>query len=96
MRTLRTAAEIAAIKISPVRAEALFLNQEEVRLVPVYRDPVHDFGLFQYNPDDLKYIEPVALKLNPEGARVGVNVRIVGNDAGAQAAFTFDVEDIPV
>ena len=32
----------------PVRAEALFLNQEEVDLLPVYRDPVHDFGLFGF------------------------------------------------
>ena len=28
----------------PVVAEAIFLNNEEVRLTPVYRDPVHDFG----------------------------------------------------
>ena len=33
----------------PVRAEALFINQEEVSLIPVYRDPVHDFGLFRYD-----------------------------------------------
>ena len=31
----------------PVIAQAIFLNQEEVDLIPVYRDPVHDFGFFQ-------------------------------------------------
>ena len=31
----------------PVVAEAIFLNNEEVRLTPVYRDPVHDFGFFR-------------------------------------------------
>ena len=31
----------------PVTAEATFLNREEVQLYPVYRDPVHDFGLYQ-------------------------------------------------
>ena len=30
----------------PVVAEAVFLNNEEVRLTPDYRDPVHDFGFF--------------------------------------------------
>ena len=30
----------------PVTAEATFLNREEVQLYPVYRDPVHDFGLY--------------------------------------------------
>ncbi len=37
----------------PVVAEAIFLNNEEVRLTPVYRDPVHDFGFFRYDPADL-------------------------------------------
>ena len=40
----------------PVVAEAVFLNNEEVRLTPIYRDPVHDFGFFRYNPDDLVYM----------------------------------------
>ena len=34
----------------PVVAQAVFLNQEEVDLIPVYRDPVHDFGFFKYDP----------------------------------------------
>ena len=28
----------------PVRMEAVFFNKEEVDLVPIYRDPIHDFG----------------------------------------------------
>lgn len=31
-------------------AEAVFQNNEEVRVIPIYRDPVHDFGFFQFNP----------------------------------------------
>jgi S1-C subfamily serine protease len=34
----------------PVVAEATFLNREEVQLYPVYRDPVHDFGIYRYDP----------------------------------------------
>jgi S1-C subfamily serine protease len=71
----------------PVRAEALFLNQEEVPLIPVYRDPVHDFGLFRYDPAALRYIQPAELALTPEGAAVGLEVRIVGNDAGEQLSI---------
>jgi S1-C subfamily serine protease len=71
----------------PVRAEALFLNQEEVDLLPVYRDPVHDFGLFRYDPAALKYIEPAELVLVPEAAQIGREIRVVGNDAGEQLAI---------
>jgi S1-C subfamily serine protease len=72
---------------APVRSEALFLNQEEVDLVPVYRDPVHDFGIYRYDPDQLRYINPTELVLVPESAQIGTEIRVVGNDAGEQLAF---------
>ena len=63
----------------PVVAEAVFRNNEEVRLTPVYRDPVHDFGFYRYDPDDLKYIEPAELPLSPDGASIGRELRVIGN-----------------
>ena len=71
----------------PVVAEAVFLNNEEVRLTPIYRDPVHDFGFFRYDPDDLIYMEPTELPLEPHGASVGREIRVVGNDAGEQLSI---------
>lgn len=71
----------------PVRAEALFLNQEELPLVAVYRDPVHDFGLFRYAPAALRFAQPAELQLAPERAAVGLDVRVVGNDAGEQLSI---------
>ena len=71
----------------PVVAEAVFRNNEEVRLTPVYRDPVHDFGFFRYNPEDLHYIEPAELPLRPDGAGIGREIRVVGNDAGEQLSI---------
>ncbi|HET7134149.1 MAG TPA: trypsin-like peptidase domain-containing protein, partial [Gammaproteobacteria bacterium] len=71
----------------PVRAQAVFRNQEEVDLIPVYRDPIHDFGFFRYDPKQLKFIKPTELKLAPEGATVGRDIRVVGNDAGEQLSF---------
>ena len=71
----------------PVRAQGLFLNQEEVELTPVYRDPVHDFGFYRYDPKALKYIQPEALPLHPAGAGIGREIRVVGNDAGEQLSI---------
>jgi pro-apoptotic serine protease NMA111 len=71
----------------PVVATAVFQNREEVELKPVYRDPVHDFGFYRYDPSKLRYSKPAALPLDPEGARVGVEIRVVGNDAGEQLSI---------
>ncbi|MEM7431983.1 MAG: trypsin-like peptidase domain-containing protein [Pseudomonadota bacterium] len=71
----------------PVVAEAVFRNNEEVRLTPVYRDPVHDFGFYRYDPAELRYIEPAELPLKPEGADIGREIRVIGNDAGEQLSI---------
>ncbi len=71
----------------PVTAEATFLNREEVQLYPVYRDPVHDFGLYRYDPAKLRFIKPKSLPLYPEGAQVGREIRVVGNNAGEQLSI---------
>jgi len=71
----------------PVIAEAIFRNNEEVRLTPIYRDPVHDFGFFRYDPAELHFIEPAELPLVPEGAGIGKEIRVIGNDAGEQLSI---------
>jgi S1-C subfamily serine protease len=71
----------------PVKAFATFLNREEVELEPVYRDPVHDFGFYRYDPKKLRFIQPAQLPLYPEGAQIGVEIRVVGNDAGEQLSI---------
>ena len=71
----------------PVTALATFLNREEVELEPIYRDPIHDFGFYRYDPSKLRFIEPAALPLYPAGAQIGVEIRVVGNDAGEQLSI---------
>jgi len=71
----------------PVTAQAVFLNNEEVDLKPVYRDPVHDFGLYRFDPSALRFIEPYEFPLRPDRAQVGREIRVVGNDAGEQLSI---------
>jgi S1-C subfamily serine protease len=71
----------------PVTAQAIFLNREEVQLYPVYRDPVHDFGIYHYDPAKLRFIKPAELPLYPAGAVIGREIRVVGNDAGEQLSI---------
>ena len=71
----------------PVTAEATFLNREEVQLYPLYRDPVHDFGLYRYDPEKLRFIKPGSLPLYPEGAQIGREIRVIGNNAGEQLSI---------
>jgi pro-apoptotic serine protease NMA111 len=71
----------------PVVAQAIFLNREEVQLFPVYRDPIHDFGIYRYDPAKLRFIQPAELPLYPQGAVIGREIRVVGNDAGEQLSI---------
>jgi S1-C subfamily serine protease len=71
----------------PVTAQAIFLNREEVQLYPIYRDPIHDFGIYHYDPAKLHFIQPSELPLYPQGAVIGREIRVVGNDAGEQLSI---------
>ncbi|MCF6192824.1 MAG: trypsin-like peptidase domain-containing protein, partial [Kangiellaceae bacterium] len=66
----------------PITAKGIFSNREEVKLIPIYRDPIHDFGFFKYDPKALTLMRPEALKLAPRTAQPGDEIRVVGNDSG--------------
>ena len=71
----------------PINMTATFQNLERVDVVPLYRDPVHDFGFLRYNPEDLKRNSPSSLELNPQGANVGTDIRVIGSDGGEQLSI---------
>ena len=69
------------LNVAPVIAYAEFSNKQSLPLTPIYRDPVHDFGVFQYDPSKLNQlsIKPITLV---EQANVGEAIRLYGNDGG--------------
>lgn len=75
------------VHAGPVVAEAGFLEDERVALHPMYRDPVHDFGFYRFDPSEVKHTPLVALPLAPEAAQVGTEIRVIGNNAGEKISI---------
>ena len=71
----------------PFVGRVVFDNHEEVDVYPVYRDPVHDFGILRFDPKAVKYMDLDQLELRPDLAKVGTEIRIVGNDAGEKLSI---------
>lgn len=63
---------------APIVAQAVLTNYEEVDLIPVYRDPVHDFGFMKFDPKRIQFMELQDIQLSPERAKVGLDIRVVG------------------
>jgi len=53
----------------PFWGYCIFDNHEEVDAYPVYRDPVHDFGILKFDPAAIRYMPIAALPLCPDLAK---------------------------
>lgn len=75
------------VRTGPIVAEAILQNNEEIDLTPIYRDPVHDFGFFKYDPSDVRFQRLRALQLKPSKALQGTEIRLIGSDAGEKVSI---------
>ncbi|KAK0627087.1 hypothetical protein B0T14DRAFT_535080 [Immersiella caudata] len=66
----------------PFRGVVVLSNHEEADAYPVYCDPVHDFGYLKFDPKAIQHMLVTSLPLRPDLAKVGTDIRMVGNDAG--------------
>lgn len=71
----------------PFLGYAVFDNHEEAVVSPIYRDPIHDFGFLKFDPAEIKYMEISEIQLAPQLAKVGTEIRVVGNDAGEKLSI---------
>ena len=58
-----------------------------VDLVPVYRDPIHDFGFFRFDPKALSQTPLVEIPIVPEKAKSELKVIVFGNNAGEKLTY---------
>lgn len=66
------------VSVAPTKYQAILSNNEEIELKPIYRDPIHDFGFLQYNPDHIRFMDIPGIELYPEGAVIGREIRVIG------------------
>ncbi|TPX39919.1 hypothetical protein SeMB42_g06188 [Synchytrium endobioticum] len=76
------------VQPGPTIAEGILgESKEEVRLIPIYRDPVHDFGFLKFDVKEIMYMSLHEIPLCPDKARVGIDIRVVGNNAGEKLSI---------
>lgn len=63
-------------------------TQEEVDVSVMYYDPIHDYGFLKFNPEDIKRTEIAEIPLRPDLAVVGLEIRVIGNDAAQKLSIS--------
>ena len=56
-------------------------------MLPIYYDPVHDFGFMRFDPSKVQFMGLHRVPLAPKAAAVGLEVRVVGNDSGEKISI---------
>ena len=75
------------VEPGPVTSMAVLLNNEEIPLRPIYRDPVHDFGFYRFDPALVQYMNLPEVELCSSCAQMGMEVRLIGNNAGEKISI---------
>lgn len=53
------------------------------------RPQVHDFGFLRFDPSQLQFMKSGRIEMEPAAARVGLEVRVVGNDSGEKVPVPY-------
>ncbi|KAI9321338.1 trypsin-like cysteine/serine peptidase domain-containing protein [Dichotomocladium elegans] len=75
------------VSSGPFVGVAICHDQEEVDVFPIYRDPIHDFGFLRFDPKKIRYMQLTEIRLRPDLAQVGLDIRVLGNDAGEKLSI---------
>lgn len=65
----------------------MFQSGHKVDMAVHYIDPVHDFAFLHFDPSAVPKQDLVELPLCPNLAKVGLDIRIIGNDSGARLSI---------
>jgi S1-C subfamily serine protease len=74
---------------APTVIDGLLHNKEELALKVLYIDPIHDFAFLSFDAGQIKYHKLEEIELDPEGARVGREIRIMGMYVGRNTVVIF-------
>lgn len=67
----------------PSWCRAVFYQRaDECLIYPVYVDPLHDFAICRFDPSSVQNLKIAEIPMKPDLAKVGLEVRLLGNDAG--------------
>ncbi|KAI9143414.1 hypothetical protein BKA69DRAFT_1026590 [Paraphysoderma sedebokerense] len=72
---------------APWMGKVSFRNSEEVDARVVYRDPIHDFGILQFDKASVKFQKLASIPLCPEDAKISMEVKVPGADAGEKLSI---------
>lgn len=73
----------------PFWGTGTFYSKERIPVYPLCnkREPTHDFAFLRFDPKALKHMCVSHLPLRPDLAKVGEEIRLVGNDAGEELSI---------
>jgi pro-apoptotic serine protease NMA111 len=54
----------------------------------LYYDPIHDYGFLKFNPKEVKRTKVTELPLRPDLAAIGLEIRVIGNDAAQRLTIS--------
>jgi len=67
---------------APMCGRAVFqTGARQCTITPLYIDPIHDFALCKFDVKDLHNLPLRAIELRPDLVEVGLEIRVLGNDA---------------